>query len=234
MLNHIMQLAADNANKQLGVLEKSTLNLANTSTTGYKNVRFEQYLLPDGRMEGAERVDTSQGQHKLTQREMDVAIDGFGYIPVTQPDGTTAYTRDGAFALNSDGFMVTHRGDMVGNGIKIPANYQKIFIETNGEVKVMTDLHGEAKTAGQIDLVRFANPEGLHSIGDNKLLATTKSGEAVIDNDSKLKQGSLETANVNMYYEIDRVLRLNATMISNMRIVKFSDDIFRQAVNLRQ
>lgn len=234
MLNHIMQLAADNANKQLSVLEKSSLNLGNMSTTGYKNVRFEQYLRPDGRMEGAERVDTSQGQHRVTQRELDVAIDGFGYIPVTQPDGTTAYTRDGAFALNSEGFMVTHRGDMVGSGIKVPDNYQKIMIEDDGSVQVMTDLHGQPETIGKIDLVRFSNTEGLHNIGDNKLLATTKSGEPVIDNDSTLKQGSLETANVNMYYEIDKVLRLNATMISNMRVVKFSDDIFRQAVNLRQ
>lgn len=229
-----MQLAADNAMKQVNTLEKITTNISNMNTVGYKTNRFETYLRPDGTLDGVERTDTSKGNIMLTNRPLDVAIDGFGYMPVTQPDGTVAYTRDGSLALNSEGFLVTNRGDLVGTGFQIPGNYKSINIGKDGTIKINVEEGDDGQLIGKLNLVRFANPEGLKSIGNNKLVVTSESGEAVLDNDSKLKQGNLERANVNMFHQIDSVLRLNASMFTNIKMMKLYDDLFRQSVNLRQ
>jgi flagellar basal-body rod protein FlgG len=234
MLDNIMKLAATNANRQFEVLEKIAINVANINTTGYKNKRFEQYLTNDNLLNGVTRVDVSQGAIRVTRRQLDVAVDGFGYIPVTQPDGTTAYTRDGSFTLNSQGYIITQRGDIVGSGIQIPVDYSDIQIKADGHVLVRTRKEPEFREVGKISLVRFANPEGLKNIGYNKLVAAPESGEAIPDNDSQLKQGCVEQANVNVHTQVDQVLRLNAGLISNMRIIKFADDLYRQSVNLRQ
>jgi flagellar basal-body rod protein FlgG len=165
---------------------------------------------------------------------MDVAVSGFGYIPVTQPDGTTAYTRDGSFSLNSQGYIITQRGDIVGGGIQIPVDYSDIQIKPDGGVSVKTKEKPEFEEIGKISMVRFPNSEGLKNIGYNKVVVSAESGEPETDKDSQLKQGCLEQANVNVHSQIDQVLRLNAGLISNMRIIKFADDLYRQSVNLKQ
>lgn len=170
----------------------------------------------------------------MTKRELDVGVDGFGYMPITQPDGSIAYTRDGSFTLNSQGYIVTNFGDLVGEGIKVPIDYKKFQIKPDGNVLVQTSEGPEFKSLGKISLVRFAAPEKLKSLGYNKLIPTAESGPALPDGDSRLKQAFLERANYNVYGQVEQILRLNASMISNMRIIKFSDELYRQAVNLKQ
>lgn len=234
MLDDIMKLAATNANRQFEVLEKIAVNVSNINTTGYKNKRFEQYLTNDNQLDGVTRTDVSQGSIRVTRRSFDIAISGFGYIPVTQPDGTTAYTRDGSLSLNSQGYLITQRGDIVGGGIQIPVDYSEVQIKENGNVSVKTKHKPEFEEVGKISMVRFPNSEGLKNIGYNKMVVSTESGQPQADKDSQLKQGCLEQANVNVHTQIDQVLRLNAGLISNMRIIKFADDLYRQSVNLRQ
>lgn len=234
MLNHIMKTASDNATKQFGVLDKVSQNIANMNTPGFKTVRFEQYIRPDGQIEGVDRTDYAQGDKMITRRKLDVAVQGFGMMPVTQPDGTTAYTRDGSLALNSEGYIVTNRGDMVGSGIQVPAAYQDIEIHEDGTVKVKITEGSQPETIGKIDLVRFLNPEGLTNIGYNKVLPSGDSGEPMADTDSQLKQGMLERANVNVFSQVDSILRLNASILSNINVIRFTDDVFKNAVNLRQ
>lgn len=234
MLDNIMKLAATNANRQFEVLEKIAVNVANINTVGYKNRRFEQYLTNDDQLDGVTRTDLSQGSIRVTRRNLDVAIEGFGYIPVTQPDGTTAYTRDGSFSLNSQGYIVTQQGDLIGNGIQVPVDYTEVQITAEGQVRIKTKDNNEFREIDKISLVRFPNAEGLKNIGYNKFVESEASGKPSLDDSSKLKQGCLEQANVNVHTQIDQVLRLNAGLISNMRIIKFADDLYRQSVNLRQ
>jgi flagellar basal-body rod protein FlgG len=235
MFDSIMRLAAMNANTQMQALSDVSVNVSNMNTTGYKDKRFEQFLTMDNRLTGVERTDTAEGNRMLTNRPLDVAIEGGGYIPVTQPDGATAYTRDGSFELNSQGYLVTQRGDMVGDGIQLPADYKSMHIDEDGTVSVKTATKNEAyQPIGRIKLVRFRNAEGLKDVGYNKLLPTNESGEAVSDKESLLRQNSLERSNVEIHELVERVLRLNASVISNFRIIKFTDDLYRQSVNLRQ
>lgn len=234
MFDAIMRIAAANANKQTESLDSISTNVANYNTTGYKAKRFEQYLTSDSRLEGLNRVDTSRGDLMKTQRELDIAIDGAGYIPVTQPDGTVAYTRDGSFSLNSQGYIVTNRGDLVGEGIKAPADYKQFEFKQDGTVLVKTTSDADFKPIGKISLVRFPSPEKLTNIGYNKLQVSDDSGTPLPDTGSNIKQGFLERSNVNVYGQIEQILRLNASLISNIRIIKFSDDLYRQSVNLKQ
>jgi flagellar basal-body rod protein FlgG len=229
-----MQVAADNGNQHFKILEQIATNVANVNTTGYKAKRFELYLRPDGVLEGDIRTDTANGNVMITKRAMDVAIKTDGYIPVTQPDGTTAYTRDGSFTRNQDGYLSTFRGDLVGPGIQLPANYETLQITQDGTVQTRPKEGAPWEVHGKIPLVTFPNPEGLKTVGGNKLLPTETSGLPAKFDGGTFVQGSLERANVNPFNQIDSILRLNAGLISNFRIIKFSDDIFRQAVNLRQ
>lgn len=235
MLDQIMLLAADQSTKSYQLLDAVSQNIGNYPTWGYKAVRFDQYIRPDGNLDMVKRVDYSQGAVMSTQRELDVAIDGPGFFMVTRPNGATAYTRNGSFAKNADGYLVTNSGDLVGTGIQIPASYLHIKIEKDGVVKIREKAGDELKEIGKIPLVTFPNPEGLKNIGNNLAVQTENSGEPTkLENHKSLKQACLEHSNINIHYAVEDVLRINAGVIANLRVVKAVDEIYKEAVNLRQ
>jgi flagellar basal-body rod protein FlgG len=235
MFQQLIRVMSDNSLSHMTVLDRVAGNVSNYNTNGYKALRFENYMLPDGRVSGVERRNMAQGSQHITNRPLDVAIEGEGYLPVTQPDGTVAYTRDGALAVNAQGYLVTQYGDIVGEGIQMPAQYDKLLILPDGTVQVQENKIPTPRTLGRILLATFPNPEGLAAVGYNKLLPTEASGQVRPAAPSVLlKQGNLERSNVNIYHQIDQVLRLNAGVISSFRVIKYTDDLYRQAVNLRQ
>lgn len=234
-LQGIIANCTNNANVQSEVLANITTNVSNSNTTGYKSVRFEDYLQPGQGVAGVVRYDYGQGALMLTQNPFDVAIDGAGFIQVTKKDGSAAYTRDGAFALNSEGYLVTTDGCLVGDGIKIPANYDRLKIEKDGTVKVILERNDDPEILGIIPLVTFNNPEGLKSIEDNKLIATVESGDPFLKKDhSSIKQSHLEKSNTDIFGTVDAVMKLSASQISSFRLIKVVDEVYRQAINLRQ
>jgi flagellar basal-body rod protein FlgG len=234
-LQGIISRSVDNANKQFETLGYVTSNVANYNTIGYKTQRFENYLMENGRLEGTMRTDYSNGVFYPTKRPLDLAIDGAGFFPVTQKNGLVAYTRDGAFAVNSQGYLVTNDGCIVGDGIKIPPQYNKLKIKPDGTVQVITERDVEPEILGKVPLVTFSNPEGLKSIEGNKLITTSESGNPTLVKDhQKIKQGNLERSNVNLFASVDEVLRINASLVSSVRLIKIVDEFYRQSINLRQ
>ncbi len=210
-------------------------NVANINTNGFKAQCFETYLNVDGSMEGKLRTDYSKGDLVRTAEELDIGIDGAGFIPVTSKEGRVAYTRDGSFAVNSEGYIVTSDGWLVADGIKIPANYQKLKIQLDGTVSVLKKTGSTLEKIGKIPLVSFNNPEGLKKIEGNKVEETQKSGKATLIADhSDIKQGTLEKSNVNIFSYVNESLKLNGSLIASTRLVKVVDDIYRQSINLRQ
>ena len=211
-------------------------NLANYNTKGYKTVNFEQMLTEDGYLTGAIRSDYAQGSIMITSHPYDVAINGTGFIPVVSEDGEVAYTRDGAFKQGKNGYLVTEDDWIVGEGIKIPANCFKFEIKPNGEVYAYhTNESISGKKLGTIPLVRFASQENLKSIGMNKLQATEDSGEAMlVKNHDCFAQNNLENSNANIYSGVSDMLRLNASMIAGMRMMKVVDDMYNKAINIRE
>ncbi len=231
----IVRRSINNVSNQFERLGYVGNNLANLNTNGYKNVRFEQMLNEDGYLSAAIRTDHSNGSIQITSNPYDVAITGPGFIPVVSEEGQIAYTRDGAFKQGKNGYLVTSDDWMVGEGIKIPTNCYKFEIKPNGEVVAYDSASSEAKKLGIIPLVRFDNPEELEQTGMNKLVPTEESGEPqLVKNHDLFAQNNLENSNTNIYSSVSEMLRLNASMIASMRMMKVVDDMYNKAINIRE
>lgn len=227
-------------------------NLANASTVGYKKSRavFEDLLyqnvnqpggrssadttLPSGLMVGvgakvtATQKSFTQGDVQTTDNALDVMINGAGFFEVELPDGTTAYTRNGQFALNEEGTIVTTgSGYTVQPAIQIPDNATSITISTDGQVSVQLAGQAESQILGQFNVSRFINPMGLEPVGENLFTETQSSGAPIQgtagqDGMGTIKQGMLETANVNVTEELvnliqaQRVYEMNSKVLSTV------------------
>ena len=210
-------------------------NIANWTTNGYKATRFEEIMGTGGYSKGVIRTDHTQGSIQVTKRELDVALDGAGYIPVTSPSGEIYYTRDGSFCLGKDGIIMTQSGDVVGSGIKIDAQSVKTRIDRNGDVYTYKDLAGEPEYQGTIPVVIFQNPEGLKEVGDNKYIKTDISGEEQLEVDHrKIAQYSIERSNVDIFDTVNQVMRVNASIVASTTLMQAVDQMYEKAINLRQ
>ena len=231
----IVRKSINNATTQFDKLGYVGNDLANYNTYGYKSVRFEQMLREDGYIAGAQRTDCSQGSVRITENPYDVAIEGAGYIPVPSEDGEVQYTRDGSFVKGKDGYLYTKDGWLVGGGIKLPANNYKFTINPNGDVYTYDEAGSLPKRVGTIPLVGFANPERLEQGVNNKMVATDDSGQPeLISNHRSFRQNAIETSNVNIYASVNEMLRLNASMIASMRLLKVADDMYNKGINIRE
>lgn len=234
-LQGIISKGTNNALLQFDKFGQIANNLANYQTTGYKNVTFEQILREDGYLTGAVRTDYSQGSIRITSNPYDVAIDGAGYIPVVSPSGEVQYTRDGSFVQGKNGYLTTRDGWIVGEGIQIPTNSFKFEIKKNGDVMAYDSRGAKAKKVGTIPLIRFDNPAGMEQADMNRLKATDDAGEArlVKDHDC-FRQNNLETSNVSIFRSANDLLRLNASMLASMQMMKLADTMYNKAINIRE
>lgn len=224
-----------NTNTQFERLGYVSSNVANYNTTGYKAVRFEQMLSENGYLDGALRTDYTPGSALRTDNVLDIAIGGVGFIPVTSKTGDVTYTREGSFKLDKNGYIITNDNCLVGDGIKIPANYHDLRIKPNGDVAIVVENGGTEKIVGNIPLVNFQNPEGLKTSDGNKYLVTKDSGEPILlKNNKNIKQGALERSNVNIYNQVNDVMRLNASMLASFKLMKTIDDMYNKSINLKQ
>ncbi len=211
-------------------------NLANVNTTGFKKGRaiFEDLIYQNIRQAGAQSTQNTQiptginmgtgvhmvateklfvqGDMQNTQNALDVAIQGVGFMTVTMPDGTLAYTRDGNLKLNSQGQIVTSNGYLLQPTLTIPAETQNITIGNDGTVSVTVAGNTAPTTLGNIQLTSFINPAGLQPIGQNLYTETQASGNPLTDNPGNsglgtLLQGNLEASNVNVVEELVNMIQ---------------------------
>jgi flagellar basal-body rod protein FlgG len=236
-------------------------NLANVNTTGYKRakIEFQDLLyqttrpagadvgagnqLPTGLQigHGARPVATSRiftnGELTHTGERLDVAIQGDGFFEVQLPDGTRAYTRDGALKMASDGRITTSEGLPLQSGFQpIPTGTTGISIAPTGEV---TTTGANGSQSFRVQMVRFANPAGLESVGRNLFRETPASGAAELGNPGEsgfgdLAQGYLEMSNVKIVEEMVNMIVAQRAYEVNSRAVQASDEMMSQANNLRR
>ena len=233
----IIRKNINNASSQFERLGYVGTNFANYSTNGYKAVRFEQMLSDDGYVHGAVRTDYQKGSMKITGNPYDVAIDGEGFIPVVSPDGEVAYTRDGSFKRGKDGYLLTNDGWVVGAGIKLPANLYKFQIKPDGRVfSYESAMDSKGKCLGTIPVVQFDCPEGLQQDSHgNRVWQTEESGEPqLVKEHNMITQNSLENSNTNIYTSVNEMLRLNASMLASMSVLKMTDDMYNKSINIRE
>jgi flagellar basal-body rod protein FlgG len=232
-------------------------NLANVSTTGYKkssavfedlmyqNLRqagannTEQTTLPTGLQVGlgTRAVATSrsfaQGNLQQTGNSLDVALTGQGFFEVQLPDGTTGYTRDGAFQVNATGQLVNNNGHIVQPGITIPANAQTVTIGTDGTVSVALPNQAQPQAIGQIAIASFVNPAGLEPRGQNIFTETAASGAPTTGTAGQnglgtLRQGFIETSNVNVVEELVAMIQTQRAYELNSKAIQTSDQMLQK------
>jgi flagellar basal-body rod protein FlgG len=237
------------------LLDVTSNNLANLNTTGFKtsSVGFQDLLsaavqgtgpsAPSGLQvgRGVAVADTNksfaQGPLQDTGRPLDVAIQGNGFFQVTRPDGSTAYTRDGAFRVDASGRLVTADGSLLQPALVVPPGATSIHIAADGTVTALTPGATSPLVIGQLTLVRFPNPPGLVSLGSNLYAASAASGSATIGvagtgGTGTLAQGFLEGSNVSPATELVNLLIAQQTYAANSRAIIVENEMLSDTVSL--
>ena len=181
----------------------------------------------------------SQGYFKETGNNLDMVIAGDGFFQVQMPDGTTAYTRNGAWKLDSDGNIVNDDGLQLVPNITIPADATQISIGIDGTVSVLQPGAQEMQQVGQIEIVNFINPAGLHSSGDNLFLETGASGAPIIgiagqDGLGQIKQGFVEMSNVQLVEEMTELITGQRAYEANSKAITTSDAMLQTTNELKR
>lgn len=230
-------------------------NLANASTVGFKKSRaiFEDLLyqninqpganatqntkLPSGLMIGsgakvvAVQKDFSQGSSLTTNNSLDLMIDGRGFFEIEMPDGSSSFSRNGQFQLNEEGIIVTPgSGFPLLPQIQIPTNAVGISVSSEGEVSVRIVGQAENQVVGQLNTNDFINPAGLESLGQNLYAETGSSGaplQGVPGGDGMgfLRQGMLETSNVNVTEELVNLIESQRIYEMNSKVISAVDEM---------
>lgn len=151
--------------------------------------------------------DHQQGAIQVTQRALDVAIDGDGFFGVSAPDGNWGYTRCGVLHIDADGKLVTADGLRLLPEITVPNDLLDVGIAPDGQVSCRTAGSPDSTTLlGQLTLSRFVNAPGLRCNG-SLLAASEASGSPMTGKPGTaglgvLKQGCLERSNVQVANEL--------------------------------
>jgi len=236
-------------------------NLANVGTNGFKRARavFEDLLYQTIRQPGAQssqqtqlpsglQIGTgvrpvassrifTQGNLQQTGNSLDIAINGQGFFQVQTPDGTTAYTRDGAFHVDANGQLVTSNGFAVQPAITIPANALAITVAQDGTVSVTQSGSVTPTQVGAIQLASFINPAGLSAQGQNLYAESAASGSASTGAPGSngmglLNQGYVETSNVNVVEELVNMIQTQRAYEINSKAIQTSDQMLQRLTQL--
>lgn len=231
-------------------------NLANASTVGFKRDRviFEDLLYQIERQPGAQSAQNNQlpsglqlgtgvrvvgtqkqfseGTLQVTDQPLDMAIDGRGFFEILQPNGNTAYSRNGEFHLSVDGEVVTAGGLVLQPAITIPQGAQSITVGQDGTVSVLLAGNAAPTQVGTIQISDFINPAGLQAIGSNLFLETASSGAAQqgtasVNGFGSLRQGSVENSNVNIVEELVNMITTQRTYEVNSKVLQTTDQMLQ-------
>jgi flagellar basal-body rod protein FlgG len=243
-------------------LEAISHNIANGNTVGFKKERidFQDLLYQTVRQAGTPTGPTTtsptglqigtgvrvvatsrifqQGTIIQTSNQLDVAVEGNGFLVVQQPDGTPAYTRNGALKTDGDGRVVNSEGYPLDPPITIPPDASSIAIASNGTVSVTLPGQTTPSDVGQIQLANFVNPSGLQGVGHNLLTPTKASGEPQIgepgaDGRGTLLQGATEQSNVDIVEEMVGMISAQRSYEINSKVITTADDMLAAAVQMK-
>lgn len=248
-----LAIAATGMNAQQTNLEVIANNIANINTTGYKRARAEfsdllyqteraqgvpnranAAIVPEGAIIGlgvktaAVRNLHLQGGLTQTGNSFDIALVGRGWFQIEAPDGTTLYTRSGAFNTNADGQLVTLDGYTVSPGITVPQEATAVTVNRSGQV--FATVNGEEQDLGQITLANFINEAGLEPLGENLFRETDASGDAIVGTPDEngfayMQQNYLEASNVDPVKEITDLISAQRAYEMNSKIIQAADEM---------
>jgi flagellar basal-body rod protein FlgG len=258
-----LKIAATGMHAQQMRVEVISNNLANMSTTAYNARRAEfadlhyQQIARAGTVNAADgtvlptgvqlglgvrpssvTVYLSQGSLAATNNDLDIAIEGNGYLEVTLPSGAAAYTRDGGLKRNAEGMIVTNDGYPVVPEIVIPPEARSVSINAGGEVFAYFDETAEAQQLGQFTLAGFTNAKGLEAMGNNLFMETEASGPSLVTNPGEdglgtLRQGYLEDSSVDAVREVTELIEAQRGYELNAKVISAADQMLSATTQVR-
>lgn len=258
-----LQIAASGMAAQQMRVDVVSNNLANMSTTGYNarradfaDLHYQQLARPgtvaaeDGTMlptgvqlglgvrPSAVSMVIAQGSLTQTQGDLDVAIEGRGYLEVTLPSGISAYTRDGALKRSSDGLIVTSEGNAVAPGITIPSDARSLSINADGEIYAYFLDQVQPQLLGQLNMAGFTNEKGLEAMGSNLFLESPASGPALVgtpgqDGLGTVRQGYLEESSVDAVREVTELIKAQRGYELNAKVITAADQMLSATTQVR-
>jgi len=229
-------------------------NLANVSTTGFKRDRaeFQDLLYQIKRQPGAQSTQDSElpsglqlgtgvrivgtqknftaGSLQTTEQPLDLAVDGRGFFQILQPDGTTSYTRDGTFHLDSNGQVVNASGFALEPAIVVPNNAQSFTVGTDGTVSITVPGNSASQVIGNLQTADFINPAGLQAVGNNLFLETAASGAPQVGTPGlngfgTTLQNTLEASNVSTVEEMVNMITTQRAYEMNSKVISTADQM---------
>jgi flagellar basal-body rod protein FlgG len=247
--------AATGMDAQQTMVDTIANNLANINTNGFKRstANFQDLLYIKLREAGREvssgvtapsglevgsgvrlastTKSFSVGELQSTGNDLDIAIQGDGFLQVTTANGEERFTRDGALQVDANGQLVTASGLIVSPGITIPQDATTIDISDDGTVNVETS--GGNQVVGQIELYRFQNPAGLSAEGGNLYRETEASGAPISGTPGEEGFGGilskyLEKSNVQMVSELVNLIQAQRGYEINSRCILVGDNMLQR------
>jgi len=258
-----LKIAATGMAAQQMRVDVTANNISNMTTTGYNarraefaDLHYQQLrtpgavtagtgeILPAGVQLGlgvrpaAVSLEMRQGAMRQTNGELDIGIEGDGYIEIELPTGDTAYTRDGSLKMTGEGEVVTSDGYRVLAGITVPIDARRVEINRDGGVFAYFDGQVDGQQIGELQLATFINDKGLEAIGDNLVLETAASGppnvgESGIDGRGTFRQGYLEESSVDVVSEITELIEAQRGYELNSRVLSAADEMLSTTSRIR-
>ncbi|MFP3912877.1 MAG: flagellar basal-body rod protein FlgF [Desulfobacteraceae bacterium] len=224
--------------KRLDVLAN---NLSNVNTVGYKQDGLifrvpseegekgpgdepQDFLYSPPPLPAGTTIDFSQGHLRNTDNRLDLALSGKGFFCIQTPEGRM-YTRNGSFALNEDGVLVTREGyPVLGRRGEIKISGQDVTIDENG------DVYADGGRAGSIKVVGISDVHLLRKTGDS-LFEPPAGGVNEMDAEGTLvKQGFLESANVNPIRAMTEMIDIMRGYESYQKVIQFLDGVTQKSI----
>ena len=258
-----LNIAATGMDAQQMRVEVISNNIANMSTTAYNarraefaDLHYQQVsragtinsadgaILPTGVQLGlgvraaAVSMDVAQGSISQTGGSLDLALEGQGYLEITLPSGTSAFTRDGALKRSAEGQVVTSDGYPLVPDVTIPDDARDISINAAGEVYAYFIDQVQPQLLGQITLATFTNQKGLEAIGSNLYIETEASGPALTgepgtEGRGTLRQGYLEDSSVDAVREITDLIEAQRGYELNAKVITAADQMLSATTQIR-
>jgi flagellar basal-body rod protein FlgG len=257
--------AASGMISQQASIDTISNNLSNVNTPGYKKMRaeFEDLIYQTVRVAGTPATEDtvvpvpvqmghgsklsaterqfSQGALQNTENISDVAIQGDGFFRIQNYDGSYAYSRNGAFKIDSNGQFVTSNGYKLMPELILPEGFipETLNLSQDGRVTVKLPGRDDPVQVGQLELYRFPNPQGLSSIGENLYKISNASGNPIAGRPGYDGMGQtihkfLEMSNVTIVREMVDMIVAQRAYEFNSKAIQTTDNMLATATSLKR
>ncbi len=258
-MNEALYIAATGMHMQQKNVDTIANNLANVNTPTFKKgkVSFEDLVYRDLNAANLTTAENSRiwqgsgvalssisksftaGELKSTDQVMDFAISGEGFFEVVSNDASPAYSRGGTFTIDKDGFLANGDGHALKPSIHIGTDINDFKVLPDGRVMVKRRDQANLVVAGRVELVRFADVNGMVALGGNLYKSSEKSGEPIYGRPGEeglgtIAQGFLESSNVKLIDEMVGLMVAKRAYESSVKVIQAADELLAMSNNLRK